>query len=1101
MKEGYYILLQKIENFIKRYYRYKIIRGILLCLSLFFIIITLESAVEYYNHTSIFFRTTLFYLSLLFFLTIIAYYIVIPVLSLFRIGKRLNFKQVAEIISNHFEGVNDNLINTIELGKDIKKNHNETDLLIASIEQRTKLLNPIPFKIAISVRNLKKSFFYFLGSVFIILLIFSFTPDIFKDGTYRIIDHTNYYEPKAPFKFIVNSKLFFVKKGGDFTVDLLIEGDYIPNEVYISIGDNTFLMLKNQKNNNQFNFTIKNLNNSINIFFIADKYKSKKIRIEVLPAPILKNFVVEVVPPLYTGIEKSLFKNSGDLNIPYGSLIKWEFQTNFTDSVLLFFTSDSVSCIKKENIFQYSKQVFKSGIYSITMSNSHFVLADNITYQINIIPDIFPEINVISIKDSTKIGAYYYMLNVKDDYGFKKLVFNYRIKGLNSSEKSFNQTVIEINKGNRNQDIFFYFDFNTINIQSEYEYIEYFFEIFDNDYISGYKSTKSSLIIYKPHSRKETRNEINEHENNTKKIIDESKKLVDDIQKEISEFKRKEINNEISDWDRKNFLKNISKKQKELNSLLEKIKNENKKRNNLNNQLYKYNQEILRKQKEIQEILNQLMDEELKELLRELEKLRNEFDQKEFEKIKDKLDLSYKDLNENLDKSLELLKRFQVEEKIQNLSEDLDRLSKRQEKLSNENYKKKNLEEQKVNQNSIKNNFNSLKKEFEETIQKNQELKRPFKLEKFDQDFDDIEKKLENIEKEIEKKSDKKINKQRKEVSKSMKKLSKKMNSMLQQMNSQSLNMNLQDLRQIIENLNKFSFTQEDVYNKLRKTYSIDPKFVELIKQQNKLNSDFELLKDSLNALAGRIPHMNRLISKEVKDLVYNLGKTIYEFEARHRRAAIRYQRNVINSSNILALYLEELSEQIQMSQSSSGNGQKNMPNNAIQKLKKQQENLKQQLEQLLEELKRNGGKKSGNQINKNVVKSLAEQEIFNKMLNDLQNSKGLTPETMQKLKEIERLSEKNIEDLINKNITPDLLKRNENIKTRLLEAEKSEREREKEKIRESNEGKNVERKFPKEIEDFLKRNNKYKETLQKNNLNLKKYYQNLSKEYYQRIK
>jgi len=585
LKDGYYILLEKLENFIKRYYRFKILKGLLLSISIVFLLIIIGSTVEYYNYTSIFFRTILFYFSLIFFLTIIGYYIIVPALSLFKIGKRLSFKQSAKIISNHFKDVDDNLINTIELGQDIKKNHNETDLLIASIEQRTTLLNPIPFKVAISLKNLKRPFVYFLGSSLIILLILSFAPGIFKDGTYRIIDYSNYYEAKAPFDFIVENESFFVQKGDDFNVKLLIDGEYIPKDVYISISDNNFLMLNNENENNQFNFTIKNLNNSISIFFIADKYISKSYKIDVLPAPVLKNFTVEVIPPVYTGIEKALFKNSGDLNIPYGSIVKWEFQTNFVDSVFMYFNNDSVGCKKNKNLFEYSKQVLKSGIYSISMANKHFVLGENISYQINVIPDLFPEISMNSIMDSSKIDAFYYMLNVKDDYGFKKLTFNYKSSNGKNKRKLFTQSIIEINKENRNQDAFFYFDFNNIEIELEQEYIEYYFEIFDNDIISGFKSTKTALRTYKPNSRKETKIEINEHEKNTKESIGESKKIVEDIKKEIEDFKRKELNNEITDWDKKSFIKSITKKQKQLDKLLEKIKNENKSKNNLKNPL------------------------------------------------------------------------------------------------------------------------------------------------------------------------------------------------------------------------------------------------------------------------------------------------------------------------------------------------------------------------------------------------------------------------------------------------------------------------------------------------------------------------------------
>lgn len=1102
MKDGYYILLNKIDSFIKRFYVFKILKGIFLSLSYIIFILILESIFEYYSYNSIFVRSFLFYFSILVFLSISVYYILIPLLSLFRIGRRIDFKQAADIISRHFPEVDDNLINTIELGQNIDDKHNRTDLLIASIERRTQFLNPISFKQAISFKALKKPIFYFFVSLIVAIVIFSFSPHIFTDGTYRIIDHTKYFEPAAPFQFVIQNDSFFVQKGNDFIIDLLIKGDYIPNDVFIAIGNNNFLMNRNKEEPYRFNFDIKNLNNSIDVHFVADNFNSKNIHIKVLNAPILKNFIVEVSPPSYTGIQKTIFKNSGDLNIPHGSIVKWNFLTNFCDSLFLNFKNNRLACTQISKGFYYSKQLFKSGIYSIALKNKYFALKDDISYQINIIPDLYPQITVHSVTDSVQNGAVYYMLNVKDDYGFKKLRFRYRFVNKKSDSK-FIDSVITINKSSRNQDVFYYFDFNKISSENNRVGVEYYFEVFDNDYISGYKSTKSNLLVFHPKTRNDLKQQINEHEDNTTKSIEETKKLIDDIQRDIQDFKRKELNNEVSEWEKKNFLKNISEKQKALNKQLDKIKNENESKNRVKNQVYKENQEILKKQQEIQKILDELMDKELKALLEEIEKLKSEFNQQEFEKLKNKIDLSYKDLDKNLDKSLELLKRFQVEEKIQNLSEDLDRLSKRQEDLADKDYKKNEREEQKVNQNSIKQNFESLKKDLKSAEDKNSGLKRPYKLKNFEEEFNDIEKSLNDVHKDLDTKSDKKINKQRKEISNDMKNLSNKMEDMLQEMSSMALEMNMEDLRQIIDNLNRFSFAQEDVYNDIRTTYNNDPHFSELLKQENKLISDFSMINDSLNALASRIPEMSSLIVDELKDLNFSLAKTIYEFEQGHRRAVSRYQRNIMNSTNKLALYLDELNDQLQkqLNQSSSGKGKNKKPSNAMQKLKQQQESLKKQLEQLLNEMKKNGGKKQGNSVDKEIVKSLAEQEIFNKMINEMQNSEGLSPESSKKLKEIKRLSDRNINDLIDKNISQDLLKRNQLIKTRLLEAENAERKREKEQIRESKDGKIIKRKFPKEIEDFLLNNNQYKETLQKNNLHMLKFYENLSKDYYQRIK
>jgi hypothetical protein len=210
-----------------------------------------------------------------------------------------------------------------------------------------------------------------------------------------------------------------------------------------------------------------------------------------------------------------------------------------------------------------------------------------------------------------------------------------------------------------------------------------------------------------------------------------------------------------------------------------------------------------------------------------------------------------------------------------------------------------------------------------------------------------------------------------------------------------------------------------------------------------------------------------------------------------------------MNSTNVLALLLDELMKQMenQKSGSSGGKGKKKSGDpQQMEGLKKQQEKLKGQLQQLLDEMKKNGGKPNGSELNQEIVKSLAEQEIFNKMLQDIQNGKEINPDTDKKLKEIKQLSEKNVEDLINKNITPELFNRNQKILTRLLEAEKAEKEREQENKRESKEGKKEDIIIPEELKDILNKDQKFRESLQKSNLNLKKYYQNINDEYFRNI-
>jgi hypothetical protein len=361
---------------------------------------------------------------------------------------------------------------------------------------------------------------------------------------------------------------------------------------------------------------------------------------------------------------------------------------------------------------------------------------------------------------------------------------------------------------------------------------------------------------------------------------------------------------------------------------------------------------------------------------------------------------------------------------------------------------------------------------------------------------------MDELQKEMPESPLKKTKQNQEEISKDIEKLAAQMESLFKEMEMQGIEMSLENLRQIIDNLSIFSFKQEDNYTNTLQNLPNNPKYRSIVVEQDKIKNDFKIIEDSLNSLMTKVPQMNEMILKEIENIKYNSGKATTLLEQLNRMEALKVQRYILNSANTLDLYLSELLDQLQnqMQGGSGGKQSKNKPGQAMDNLKKQQQKLKDELEKLIEEMKRSEGKKDQSGMNDQIVKTLAEQEIFNQMLQEMQNGKEIRPETLQKLKEIKRLSDQNIDDLINKRITPELFNRNQKILTRLLESEKSEREREQENKRESKEGSHKEFVIPEELKESMKNTNNYRETLQKSNLYLKNYYKNLSDEYFRLI-
>ena len=143
----YNTLIQKLENFIKKYYQNQLLKGGILGISLVLAAFFALSFFEYFARFGTTTRTLLFYSFVLLSLVVICWYMIRPILGLINVHRKFGVKEASQLIGNHFPEVKDKLINTLQLQD--KAAQNDNDLLLASIERRTASLQPIPFSHAI----------------------------------------------------------------------------------------------------------------------------------------------------------------------------------------------------------------------------------------------------------------------------------------------------------------------------------------------------------------------------------------------------------------------------------------------------------------------------------------------------------------------------------------------------------------------------------------------------------------------------------------------------------------------------------------------------------------------------------------------------------------------------------------------------------------------------------------------------------------------------------------------------------------------------------------------------------------------------------------
>src|ERR1035437_4946717 len=194
-KSDYHILLEKLDEFIRKYYKNQLIRGLLYSTGVILAFYLTVAVMEYFGHFDTTFRTILFYLFILTNGYILAKLIVIPLLHLNKMGKIISNEQASEIIGKHFASIQDKLLNVLQLenlymGSTSTINHQPSTILIeASINQKIKELKPIPFSSAIDLSQNKKYLKYALAPLLLFFAILFGAPSVITESTKRLIKH------------------------------------------------------------------------------------------------------------------------------------------------------------------------------------------------------------------------------------------------------------------------------------------------------------------------------------------------------------------------------------------------------------------------------------------------------------------------------------------------------------------------------------------------------------------------------------------------------------------------------------------------------------------------------------------------------------------------------------------------------------------------------------------------------------------------------------------------------------------------------------------------------------------------------------------------
>ena len=645
----------------------------------------------------------------------IAILISLTIIYLINILKNRNEKYSSENVASTigkkvFPEKQDVALNAFQIEQNTNTEYSK-DLTKIFIDRVLKIINDFnPNDIVNNHILIRVKYFTIILMLINIIVLTTFNQKS-KNAFYRWKNYNLVFEAPKPFQLFSLSKNKHILGGEIISIEIASKG-YKPDSVYLQLTpiqiahnkrDSLILLLKSEKNkNDNYEFLLPQLFQDYkyeaivyaqSIFEAWNIVKSTPDTIFVTDRPQLKKFEMNLIPPLYSKLPIKILDGSVALIQGLkGSKIEIDLISN---------RNLKASFIKKNDSIIYLNTTLNKAYGNFTIENDekfsiHLVdprgitNKDPIPYQINIIPDNNPIIKIIKPTSTTTLGnnqIIEYQLEIQDDYGFSTLQLAYEIrrpKYLNVEPYIAMFVIPELNKDTTIQNINSHWNLTDLMLMPGDE-VYYHFELSDNNEIPGPQKTLSKRLLVKVPSLAELYEELESKEENIDHELNNSLDELMTIKNELNDMKLNILKAEDElKWEDEqklkeiiNHAKNEIKKINKISEAMETIIKDSEKHD-------LFLPELSKKFKELSNLIKNIIPEDMLNKLNETNESIDELSLEDLKNAIEDLSNNFSEIESELDRYIDVFKRLQVEQKMDEIKNRIEKLVQQKSKLNND---------------------------------------------------------------------------------------------------------------------------------------------------------------------------------------------------------------------------------------------------------------------------------------------------------------------------------------------------------------------------------------------------------------------------------
>ncbi len=984
-------------------------------------------------------------------------------------------------VGNIFPEIRDRLLNAIQI-YEYKLSQTPLysfDLIDASFSELYGEVKSVNFQSAVNdklLKNMRRMIFYTSG---VVLLVFFISPAGFIGSANRLINFSEAFAATPKIILHIEPGNIEAVRGETVSIVATTEGN-VPAEINLFTREEGVSKFENHsvklselisddsRQEGVFKFSVPNIRSTTYYYASVDEVKTELYKINVLDRPFIRSLQLVLTYPSYSRLsQKKLDENLGDVSAFPGTRINFEIKPskNLSYAKILFSDGGITDLKVTDGEVNGAIILTKEKDYSIRLKDENGLEnIDAIEYKLKIIPDEYPFVEIripgrnVDITENMILNM---QIRIKDDFGFSKLRLGYRLVQSRYEQPSdeFSYIDIPLTKDIQvSSDLWYEWNMTSLNLVPE-DVLAYYAEVFDNDNINGPKSARSEMYLVRLPSLDEVFADVSESQRQSLETLQNIAKEAEKLRKELNEFQHEmKKNQQKMDWAQQKKAEELTKKYQELQQKVAESAQQMEEMIDKMEENKLLSPQTLEKYLELQKLMDQLKNPELQEAMKKLQERMQQMTPEQMKQAMQQMNFTEEQFKQSLERTLELLKRIHIEQKIEELIRRTEELVKQQQELKEQASRTSPSEKEKSDQ--LARQQEDIQKQIEKLEQETKNLKE--KMEEFPKDMpldkmDQAEKSL--GEKQLQQKSQqssqqmksgqmKKANQNQQEVQQGLEDFLSQMQDVKESLQEQMQREVLNQMRKAVQNLLELSKRQEELKEETKNLNPNSQRFRENAQEQMEMMDNLNNVADMMGEISKKSFAMSPEMGKEIGNAMRQMAQSLQNMEQRNPSGSAQQQSEAMGSCNRAAMMMQGAINS--MKQMGGGMGMAGLMQRLGQ-MSGMQAGINAQTSQAM------GNQGMSAQQKAEYSRLAGEQGSARKSLEQLANEARNMGELSKLLGDLDRIAKDMQEvqtDLEQGNVNPETQKKQERILSRLLDSQKSMRERDYEKRRRGETGK-----------------------------------------------